>query len=123
MFGGGFIGFRTNTQKRVNEMQARADGYWSYDAQNWVKISYEEGGGSSSVPYFSSQEWAETIVDTQTEYIGRWGLTLERLERTVSRLNSAMLDWSGLDLADLTFNLCECRCYSVIYFALLVRPL
>jgi hypothetical protein len=28
------------------------------------------------VPFFSSQEWTQTIVDTNTKYIGRWGLTV-----------------------------------------------
>lgn len=96
IFGGGFIGFRTNSKRRVNEMQAKADGYWSYDAQNWVKINYEEGGGTTTVPFFSSQEWTETIVDTNTEYIGRWGLTLHKLERTgVPRLYMIAGDFSG----------------------------
>ena len=40
MFGGGYIGYRTNSRKRVNTMQAKADGYWSEDGQNWFKINY-----------------------------------------------------------------------------------
>lgn len=36
----------------------------------------EEGGGTTTVPFFSSQEWTQTIVDTNLKYIGRWGLTL-----------------------------------------------
>lgn len=40
IFGGGFIGFRTNSKKRVTAMQGKADGYWSTDGANWVKINY-----------------------------------------------------------------------------------
>lgn len=41
-----------------------------------VLTDAEEGGGTTTVPFFSSQEWASTIVDTAQKYIGRWGLTL-----------------------------------------------
>ncbi len=29
------------------------------------------------MPFFSSQEWTYTIVDTNIKYIGLWGLTVE----------------------------------------------
>lgn len=60
-------------------MIGKADGWWSYDGVTWTKINYEEGGGTSTMPFFSSQEWAKTIVDTNTKYIGNWGPTLEVL--------------------------------------------
>ena len=39
-------------------MSGFADGYFSIDGATWTKINYEEGGiGSSTMPYYSSQEW------------------------------------------------------------------
>jgi hypothetical protein len=75
VFGGGYIGVVKGDKKIVSEMQAKADGYWSRDGVQWTKINYEEGGGTTGIPYFSSQEWSKTIVDTQEVYIGLWGLT------------------------------------------------
>ena len=40
IFGGGYIGFQTNSRKRVNSMQGKADAYYSLDGANWVKINY-----------------------------------------------------------------------------------
>jgi hypothetical protein len=76
LFGGGYIGQDTANKKRVTSMIGRADAYWSRDGVKWVKINYEEGGGTTGVVYFSSQEWAMTIVDTQTKYLGIWGHTM-----------------------------------------------
>lgn len=76
LFGGGYIGYNTANTKRVTSMVGYADAYWSRDGLHWVKINYEEGGGTTGVTYFSSQEWAMTIVDTQTKYLGLWGHTV-----------------------------------------------
>ena len=53
IFGGGFIGFRTNSKKRVTTMQGKADGYWSTDGANWVKINY----GEFHLSFFCSRWW------------------------------------------------------------------
>jgi hypothetical protein len=37
------------------------------------------------VPFFSSQEWTETVVDTNTKYIGRWGMTVHSFNRETRR--------------------------------------
>jgi len=74
--GGGFTGFLFNRPGRVSSMQGKADAYWSTDGTHWVKISYEEGGGTTTVPFFASQEWSKTIVDTQVRRLGKWGMTL-----------------------------------------------
>eukprot|EP01034_Spumella_vulgaris_P024096 gene24096-30399_t len=76
ILGGGYIGYSTSSIKQVNAMVGKADAYWSRDGIVWTKINYEEGGGTSTVPFFSSQEWSSTIVDTKTKYIGMWGLTV-----------------------------------------------
>lgn len=73
------VGFTTSSIKIVSSIAGKADGWWSYDGISWTKINYEEGGGTSTIPFFSSQEWAETVVDTNTKYIGNWGPTLEVL--------------------------------------------
>lgn len=77
LYGGGYIGVVKGDKKIVSSMQGKADGYWSRDGIQWNKINYEEGGGTSGIPYYSSQEWSKTIVDTATKYIGLWGLTIE----------------------------------------------
>eukprot|EP01038_Epipyxis_sp_PR26KG_P013274 gene13274-17787_t len=77
LFGGGYTGFSTNSKRRVTKMVGLADAYFSHDGATWTKISYEEGGADgATLKYFSSQEWAETTVDTKTQYIGLWGHTV-----------------------------------------------
>lgn len=82
VFGGGYIGFSTSNPKRVTSMSGYADAYWSRDGMNWVKISYEEGGGTSTVPFYSSQEWAATTVDSANAYLGKWGLSVHSFNFT-----------------------------------------
>ena len=92
VFGGGYIGgkdvddsgaqgaARRNTRankKRVVAMSGYSDAFWSRDGATWVRISYQEGGGMGSMPFYSSQEWAKTIVDTATVYLGMWGHSIE----------------------------------------------
>lgn len=51
----------------------------------------EEGGGSTTVPFFSSQEWTQTVVDTKSKYIGRWGLTVHSFNAdTKAKVRSEM---------------------------------
>jgi hypothetical protein len=79
LFGGGFIGYQKNAKKKVTSMIGRADAYWTRDGVNWTQINYQEGGangGSNGFPFYSSQEWSKTIVDTNTYYIGMWGMTV-----------------------------------------------
>jgi hypothetical protein len=77
IFGGGYIGSSTRSARRVTSMAGFADAHWSRDGASWTRISYEEGGGVSAMPFFSSQEWAKTAVDTEAVYLGLWGLTVE----------------------------------------------
>jgi hypothetical protein len=76
LFGGGYIGFQSNSQKNVNSMKGYADAYWSVDGANWTMINYEEGGGHSEVSFYSSEKWAETLVDSSTTYLGLWGASI-----------------------------------------------
>lgn len=55
LYGGGYTGFRTNTGQIVSDMVGKADAYWSRDGINWVTINYQEGGGTTDIPFFSSQ--------------------------------------------------------------------
>ena len=80
LFGGGNIGSTTEGPmkgKVLTSMYAHADAYWSRDALSWTKINFEEGGGSTFVPFYSTEAWTETIVDGRTEYLGLWGHTVE----------------------------------------------
>ncbi len=85
LFGGGTIGYSTSNKKRINNMVGRADAYFTHDGANWTKINYEEGGGKTGIIYFSSQEWAKTIVDTKTKYLGVWGHTIVSSNTTTSQ--------------------------------------
>lgn len=55
LFGGGSIGFTTKSSRRVTVMEGRIDAYYSENGRDWVKISYDEGGSSSTVTQYSSQ--------------------------------------------------------------------
>ena len=79
LFGGGDIG-TTPDGKVYQEMFTHADSYWSRDGVDWVRINFEEGGGSSFVKFYSSERWAKTVVDGRVEYIGLWGSSLEYFE-------------------------------------------
>mmetsp|Transcript_4434 Transcript_4434/g.6643 ORF Transcript_4434/g.6643 Transcript_4434/m.6643 type:complete len:496 (-) Transcript_4434:396-1883(-) len=102
IFGGGYIGFKVGSNKKFNKMSGFADGYYSIDGSTWTKINYEEGGiGSSTMPYYSSQEWAQTIVDTQTKWIGMWGHTLVTFNATSGKQSPGNMyliggDYTGL---------------------------
>lgn len=34
------------------------------------------------MPFYSSQEWAKTVVDTQIAYLGMWGMTVHSFNYT-----------------------------------------
>lgn len=55
LFGGGNIGFTTSSSQRIREMVGRLDAYYSRDGITWMKVSYDEGGGSTTVTQYSSQ--------------------------------------------------------------------
>lgn len=82
LVGGGYVGFQTANKKRVISMQGKADAYWSRDGLNWTRINYQEGGGTTGFTFYSSQEWARTVVDTKIKYLGLWGLTLNQYNTT-----------------------------------------
>lgn len=55
LFGGGNIGYSTSSSHRIETMVGKIDGYFSTDGITWTKLSYNEGGGSSTVIQYSSQ--------------------------------------------------------------------
>jgi len=73
VFGGGSIGFSGESSRRVTVMQGKIDAFYSEDGIAWTKISYNEGGGSTTVTQYSSQEWAKGSINSNTVYIGLWG--------------------------------------------------
>lgn len=82
VFGGGYIGSSSTSTRRVSTMIGYADAYWSRDGAKWVKINYEEGGGRTTIPFYSSQEWSKTVVDTNEVYLGLWGHTVHSFNAT-----------------------------------------
>lgn len=76
LIGGGFIGTPAKAQKKLFSMTGSLDAYWSIDGITWHIINYREGGGTSVVPLYSSQEWTKSTVDSRTVYLGLWGHTL-----------------------------------------------
>ena len=76
LFGGGSIGYSGDSSKRTTTMTGLLDGYSTVDGIEWTKLSYEEGGGSTTVTQFSTQEWAIGSINSAAVYIGRWGHTL-----------------------------------------------
>lgn len=86
--GGGNIGFRTSSKRRLVKMSGKADMWWSRDAVEWHKVNYEEGGGGgTTMPFFSSQEWTTTIVDRKNVRMGMWGMSLVSYNLPALRAN------------------------------------
>lgn len=75
--GGGNIGFSSKELKQVVSMHGKLDCYRSRDGINWIKPNYEEGGGTSGVTVYSSQEWTRTTINSAIVYLGMWGMTIE----------------------------------------------
>lgn len=76
LFGGGFVGFTTSAKKIVNSMDAFSDAFWSEDGAVWHQLNYQEGGGTSTVPFYSSELWSATEVNSESSYLGLWGSTI-----------------------------------------------
>ena len=90
LFGGGDLGSEINSNQRFDNVNGRMDAYWSRDMIQWHKVNFEEGGGlsgenvnrglplyaSRQVPWYSSQEWAKTVVNGNAIYLGVWGFTV-----------------------------------------------
>jgi hypothetical protein len=90
LFGGGYAGFASNSQKKVNSVVGRPDAYWSYDGVHWNQINYQEGGGTTGFTFYSSQEWTKTVVDTVTKYLGVWGHTVTQFNVSTGEAVSNM---------------------------------
>jgi hypothetical protein len=75
LIGGGYIGESGN--KHVRSMAGSVDTYWSKDAVSWELVNFVQGGGTSSLELYSSNEWAETSLDGSVIFLGVWGLTLQ----------------------------------------------
>ena len=76
LFGGGEIGQSATSKRKILLMNGKSDGWYTYDGIVWNQINYQEGGGKTVVPYYSSQEWSSTLVQGSVTYLGRWGMTL-----------------------------------------------
>lgn len=76
LFGGGYVGFSTTSQKRINSVDAYSDAYWTEDGIKWQQMNYEEGGGSTFNDFYSSELWSRTTVNSETTYLGLWGATI-----------------------------------------------
>lgn len=94
LFGGGYVGSVLGSKKKVTKMAGKADAFYSIDGITWVQINYQEGGGSTTVPFYSSELWSKTIVDTNTVYIGKWGLTALSFNRTTKKPVNIFLNLS-----------------------------
>jgi hypothetical protein len=75
MFGGGNIGTYTHTNARKYKMEGYYDTWTSRDGIVWTQVNYQEGGGTSFLPQYTSQEWGKTTVDSNVLYLGLWGTT------------------------------------------------
>ena len=52
----------------------------------WTRVNYEEGTIRED-NLFSTNEWTETLLNGRTIYRGKWGHTLEVLERHPDKSN------------------------------------
>ncbi len=82
VFGGGNIGQKSTSKKLILTVDGRLDAWWSRNGRDWFRINYQEGGGTSVVPLYSSQEWTVSTVDSKIVYLGLWGMTIEYLNLT-----------------------------------------
>jgi len=85
LFGGGEIGQSATSKRKILLMNGKSDGYFSYDGILWIKINYEEGGGKTVVPFYSSLEWALTLVQGKETFLGLWGMTLLSFNGTTGK--------------------------------------
>ena len=63
IYGGGNLGFTSDSKAVIDVMDGRSDGFWSRDGVTWHLTNYLEGGGTSVVEFYSSQV-REAIPDT-----------------------------------------------------------
>ena len=77
LIGGGNIGFNTSSTKQITTMIGQLDCYRSRDGIECTQVNFQEGGSSTGVIQYSSQEWSKTTVNSVVEYLGIWGSSLE----------------------------------------------
>ena len=96
IFGGGDLGFDLSSTKKLSTVSPRLDAFGSRDMITWTQINYEEGGGltgngvcqgtpmyaTRKVPWYSSQQWSKVEINSQTVYMGLWGMTVVSFNRT-----------------------------------------
>ena len=75
-------GNSTLSNKKYLSVEGKLDAYWSTDGIVWNQISYEEGGGSSPLPQYSSQEWSSTVLKSSAVHLGMWGATMVEFNTT-----------------------------------------
>ena len=76
LFGGGNIGFSTTTSALLDVMDGKVDAFVSRDGITWTQLNYQEGGGTTQISLYSSQEWAKTKIQGSIVYVGLWGMTV-----------------------------------------------
>lgn len=81
MAGGGNMGYFSNSTSKILNMHGKTDCFWSRDGVKWTMVNYEEGGGTTGVIQYSSQEWAKTTINGNVVYIGKWGMVVLNFHR------------------------------------------
>ena len=84
IFGGGDIGFSTTTSAILEVMQGKVDAFVSRDGITWTQVNYQEGGGTTQISLYSSQEWAKTKIEGSIVYVGVWGMTVQNFDYSSS---------------------------------------
>lgn len=82
LVGGGSIGTSSTSNAVIQSMNGFSDLFRSRDGVNWVQVNFEEGGGTTFVPKYSSQEWSQSNVNGESTYLGMWGMTVENFNTT-----------------------------------------
>lgn len=83
LVGGGNTGFNTRSNKQIIFMEGYPDIYRSTDGIAWTRINYEDGGGITTLPKYSSQEWTSMQLNGKLSFLGKWGHSLEVLKTSV----------------------------------------
>jgi hypothetical protein len=99
VFGGGYIGFSTSTTALVGSMDGKVDAFFTRDGVTWRQVNYQEGGGTSPLSLYSSQEWAKTTIEGSIVYVGLWGMTVLPFDSSSAGTVSiffGFLSWSTL---------------------------
>jgi hypothetical protein len=95
VYGGGNLGFQLGKNDVIRKVDGKSDAFWSRDGITWHLTNYLEGGGTSVVEFFSSQEWTVANVDGAIKFLGVWGHTVELYKSMNPNLFQAFLFIAG----------------------------